>query len=152
MAGKSGTGNKNEPTRPENIAIKQKHLKAMELRKAGLSFAAIAAKLGYANPSCAQFAVRSCLKSIIEEPAREVRDMEVARLDDMLLSIWGEVRKGHLGAHDRALKIMERRAKLLGLDAPTKIDLDDAPMPVQINVNVVDASRKVEDVTDQPDA
>jgi hypothetical protein len=47
---------------------------------------------------------------------------------------------------------MERRAKLLGLDAPTKIDFDDAPMPVQINVNVVDASKKVVDVTDQPDA
>ena len=148
----NGGGNNNEPSRPENIKIKQKHLKALELRKAGLSFSAIATQLGYSNASCAQWAIRACLKAIVQEPAREVRDMEVARLDDMLLSIWGEVRKGHLGAHDRALKIMERRAKLLGLDAPTKIDFDDAPMPVQINVNVVDASRKVVDVTDQPDA
>lgn len=149
---RNGGGYKNEPTRPENIAITQKHLKAMELRKAGLSFDQIAKQLGYKNSSCAHYAVRACLKKIIQEPAKEIRDMEVARLDDMLLSIWGEVRKGHLGAHDRALKIMERRAKLLGLDAPTKIDFDDAPMPVQINVNVVDASKKVVDVTDQPDA
>jgi hypothetical protein len=70
---RNGGGYKNEPTRPENIAITQKHLKAMELRKAGLSFDQIAKQLGYKNSSCAHYAVRACLKKIIQEPAKEIR-------------------------------------------------------------------------------
>jgi len=147
-----GTGGRSK-TKPDAIRITERHVKALELRKAGLTFASIAIKLGYANPAAAANAVKCHLEKMIEEPAKEVRQMELARLDDMLLSIWGEVRKGHLGAIDRALKIQERRAKLLGLDAPTKIDFDDAPMPVQVNVCVVDASvRKEENVADKPDA
>ena len=140
---------RNSPTRPENIESTMRHIKALELRKAGLSFDRIAQELGYASAGAAHNAVRICLERSVQEPAKEVRQMEVARLDDMLLSIWPEVRKGHLGAQDRALKIMERRAKLLGLDAPTKIDFDDAPMPVVVNVQVVDASKPLEP-QDQP--
>ena len=46
---------------------------------------------------------------------------ELERLDKMLSSIWGQVLKGHLGAIDRALGIGAHRARLLGLDAPTKV-------------------------------
>lgn len=44
--------------------------------------------------------------------------LEVRRLDKMLNTIWNSVVAGDLACMDRALKIMERRAKLLGLDAP----------------------------------
>ena len=44
------------------------------------------------------------------------------RLDGLLLALAGPIKAGHLGAIDRALHIMERRARLLGLDAPTKTD------------------------------
>ena len=49
-----------------------------------------------------------------------MRDLEAARLDAMLLPLWRRVQQGDERAVDRALKIMERRARLLGLDAPSK--------------------------------
>ena len=49
----------------------------------------------------------------------------------MLQGLWPRARKGEAAAVDRVLKIGERRAKLLGLDAPTRTALqgggDDAP-------------------------
>ena len=41
---------------------------------------------------------------------------DIRRLDRTLNAIWGEVQKGNLLAIDRMVKVLERRAKLLGLD------------------------------------
>ena len=97
-----------------------RHLQALELRKAGATYQAIADQLGYANARGAHKAVASALKLTLREPADEVRDLEVARLDAMLLPLWRRVQQGDERAVDRALRIMERRARLLGLDAPSK--------------------------------
>lgn len=55
------------------------------------------------------------------ELTQHVIDLELQRLDTMLLSLEDKIKEGSLGAIDKALKIMERRAKLLGLDKPSKI-------------------------------
>jgi hypothetical protein len=52
-----------------------------------------------------------------------VRELELTRLDAMLLPLWRRVQAGEEKAIDRALRIMERRARLLGLDAPTRGEL-----------------------------
>jgi hypothetical protein len=92
--------------------------KALEMRIAGASYEAIAQELGYRSRSGAYQAVMTALKRTLQEPANELRTLEVRRLDEMLADLWGK-RKQPLVA-DRILRIMERRAKLLGLDAPTK--------------------------------
>ena len=94
---------------------------ALELRKGGASFPEIARALGYAAPAGAYQAVMSALRKVLKEPAEEVRTLEVARLDAMLLALWAQVKQGNQGAIDKALKVEERRAKLLGLDAPNKV-------------------------------
>lgn len=48
---------------------------------------------------------------------------DLARLDRAEAAIWDQIEDGKLYAIDRLLAIMERRAKLLGLDVPTKVDL-----------------------------
>jgi hypothetical protein len=66
----------------------------------------------------------------IDTDASELKAEELSRLDGMLRGLWPDARKGSHGAVDRVLKIMERRAKLLGLDAPVKVGLGgdkDAP-------------------------
>jgi hypothetical protein len=40
--------------------------------------------------------------------------------------VWTKALNGDVRAVDSVLRIMERRAKLLGLDAPTKIDWRDS--------------------------
>lgn len=94
----------------------ERQLQALELRKAGLSYPVIADKLGYASASGAYQAVESAIQKVLEEPAEKVRKMALSRLDSFMLSIWPKLREGDLTAIDRALKIEERRAKLLGLD------------------------------------
>ena len=67
----------------------------------------------------------AALKATLQEPADELRTLELERLDRLLLGVWGQAAKGNQGAVDRALKIMERRARLLGLDAPTKVQQEN---------------------------
>lgn len=52
------------------------------------------------------------------------RALELAKLDEMEIKVSSNARAGHEGAIDRALRIMERRAKILGLDAPAKQEVD----------------------------
>jgi hypothetical protein len=63
----------------------------------------------------------SAIKRTLQEPADEVRRIEVERLDKLMLSLWPEAQTGNIKAIETILGIMARRAKLLGLDAPTEI-------------------------------
>ena len=60
------------------------------------------------------------LKAVVGDLAEDVRELEIQRLDALLLALWPQASKGNQGAVDRVLRIMERRSKLLGLDAPTR--------------------------------
>jgi hypothetical protein len=107
----------------------ERKLKAFELRKAGKTYDEIARELGYSNRGAAQKAVMGTMRKLLSEPAEEVRKMELARLDTMFADLWNARArtndKGDPTTVDRLLRIMERRAKLLGLDAPTKISPTD---------------------------
>ena len=100
------------------IPPKERQAKALELRKAGMTYQQIADALGYGSHSAAQKAIQSGLKAIIREPAEDLRTLELERLDKMLASHWPAVLKGHVRSTEVAIRIMERRAALIGLDAP----------------------------------
>ena len=107
----------------QSIDAAERQRTALELRKAGASYDQIADKLDVSKSMAAKV-VRTALKSIIKEPAEEVRDMEVARLDAALFAIWSQVKQGNHGAIDRFIKIQDRRAAYLGLDAPKESALN----------------------------
>jgi len=106
---------------------------ALELRRMGLGYEAIGAQLGLGKSQAhrlVQAALADCREQVTAH-ADELRSEELSRLDGMLQGLWPRARKGEAAAVDRVLKIGERRAKLLGLDAPTRTALqgggDDAP-------------------------
>lgn len=99
-----------------NAAEKQR--RALDLRKTGATYEQIADALGYAGPSSAAKAIKTAIARITREAAEDVRTLEVERLDSMLRYQWPAVTKGHVRSTEVALRIMERRAALLGLDAP----------------------------------
>jgi len=101
----------------------ENQMKALELAKAGVSYRLIAETVGYKSSQAAWAAVKSALKKVITPAAEEVRLMEIERLDAALMAVWPSVTKGQYGAIDRFLRIQERRAKLLGLDAPARQDI-----------------------------
>lgn len=95
--------------------------KALELRRAGLGFEAIADRIGVSKSQAHRYVVAGLesARGTIAAQADELRSEQLSRLDALLESTWFPARKGSLGALDRVLKILERRDKLLGLEAPT---------------------------------
>ena len=108
-----------------------KEKKVLELRRGGLTFDLIAQRLGYASASGAHKAYMSACKRIVYEDVVEVRKSETDRLDIAQAAIWGDLTDTvNTDANTRAklvmalMKIMERRARLLGLDMPTKAQVE----------------------------
>ena len=107
------------------LTATQRQAQAVELRKSGHTFQDIADKLGYKNPSGAHAAVMSALRKTLQEPSDELRTLELERLDAMLNSLWPQIvaRNAYTPrAVEVALKVMDRRAALLGLDAPKQVE------------------------------
>jgi hypothetical protein len=82
--------------------------------------------------------LNSALKKTVQEPADELRTLEVERLDAAAAAIYPSVKQGQYGAIDRWIKIMERRAKLLGLDAPTKTDVTSGGDKITVTIKGID--------------
>jgi hypothetical protein len=118
----------------QQIKAVDKHAQALKMRQAGASYDDIARVLGYKSASGAYHAIKAGLKKTLQEPAEELRFLELSRLDEALKAIWPDVRKGSLFAIDRFLKISERRSRLLGLDAKTEIALHGEILAGNIDV------------------
>lgn len=107
------------------LEVFERQLQAVELRKQGLGFQEIADRLGYAGHQGAYKAVMAALKKTLQEPTDELRHLELQRLDAMLNALWPAIMKQD-GYTPRtvevALKVMDRRAALLGLDAPKQVE------------------------------
>jgi len=108
-------------TSERRLKALEKQRQALELRKAGADFRQIAQKLGYAGPSGAHKAVLVAIAESLREPAEAVIELEVARLDKLLMGVWSAACGGDLNAIDRVLQIEGMRCKILGMNAPTKI-------------------------------
>lgn len=114
----------------------QRAHKAFELRKQGWSYREIAKELGVAHQTIAKDLKKifdAYLEQSLEMRAYEV-SLEQARLDDMWQSVYADFRTGNVKAADQLIKIMERRAKLLGLDtvqASKQISVTVTPEQIQ---------------------
>jgi len=125
-------------TRPTLVKAVERRLFVLSLRRAGAHYRDIAATTiahfgaerlpkNYDHRiACSDVMIE--LKRIAAETsveARILRAQEIDRYNRMLAAIWRQVADGHLGAIDRAIRISERRSKLLGLDMPTRVDYTD---------------------------
>lgn len=128
-----------QPARDVNRAARV--TRAIEMRKSGYIWEEIAQACGWGSKASAYNAVNDYLKTLMREPAEELRSLELLRLDELLRALWPQATRQmaeaaeddedaargrrrqngpDLWAVDRALAIMERRAKLLGLDIPNQ--------------------------------
>jgi len=105
-------------------AILEKELKIIELRRAGVTWEKISAEIGFKNASGAYKMYQRAAARMIRPNLEELRDVELDRLDRMQLGIWPKAKDGDMRAIDTVLRIQDRRARLLGLDAPTKIQAE----------------------------
>ena len=105
-----------------NAQIEVRELKALDLRLAGASYRQIGVQLSVSHVQAFRD-VQRVLREIAKEPALEVRAVELGRLDKLMLAHWPRAIKGDVKATTMVLQIMDRRARLLGLDAPQRIDI-----------------------------
>ena len=116
----------NSPRAQRRVLATERRKKALQYRLAGATYEAIAAELGISRQAVAQLldvALAETRKQI-SEGAEQLRAEEVRRLDAMLTALWEKAAKnGDEQSIDRVLRIMARRAALLGLDAPTKAEV-----------------------------
>ena len=111
-------------TQPRNVKAAEKAHKAFEMRKAGATYKQIGAALGFSP----QYAYECITKNLgkmrkdMEQTIEDVREMELERLDGLLLGQWPRAKGGDSQAANTVVRIMERRSKVMGLDAPAKID------------------------------
>ena len=103
-------------------ATQEKRRQALELRKRGLTYPQIAKAMGVALSNAHCF-VQQAIADIPREPAGEVLLMELERLDRMLAGMWPKAIAGNEKAVTAAVKIMDRRARYLGIDAPVRAEL-----------------------------
>lgn len=105
------------------LSTGEKTRRAMALKLSGASYAAIADALGYSDASGARKAVMRGMKNSQQESASELRKIHYSRLEHMLMLLWPDVGAKDLPSMDRALSVMDRMEKLMGLNAASQLDI-----------------------------
>ncbi len=106
--------------------VAERRSKAVQMRVDGYSLEAVALSLEYDSTAEAANDITRALEEAIAAQVHTVdvyREIEVRRLDQMLLALHPGIQRGTPRAIEIALKVAERRAKLLGLDSATKLEL-----------------------------
>lgn len=110
---------------PKKVAELDASEKAIALRCSGATFRAIAAALDV-SVSTAHDIVTKAIEARREQRAQrvdELVELELERCDQLQRALAKKVSEGNERAINSTLKVMERRAKLLGLDAAPKLEL-----------------------------
>src|SRR6185369_4811876 len=107
-------------------------------RRSGLSVEQIAKAQGR-TPHEVSKIIKNALQAIREEYSEslaDVKDLELARLDELMEPFYKRAAKGDAFALDRIIKIMERRAKYLGIDSAQKLEHSGEVIKQYIGIDV----------------
>ena len=110
------------------MAVRQQA--ALEYRISGFTYRQIGAHLGVSEKT-AYYDVQDSIDAIEDikaDRAERIREMELLRLDRMTAALNAAANTGDIPAIGQQVRIMERRAKLLGLDAATQIKQEVGPI------------------------
>lgn len=110
-------------SKAQRAATAERRAKAVAMRLAGADYETIAQKLGYYNRGAAYNDINRALEANVAEQRRSaeiLRQEELQRLDRLQAGAWMAAASGDPKAIDVVLKIIDRRCKLLGLDAPVR--------------------------------
>jgi predicted transcriptional regulator len=124
-------------TSKERMKAAERRPKVVALRKAGYTQREIASQLGVVVSTVSKdlkFSLEEFRAATAEEIA-EMRDIDNARIEEMIKGLWVKAKNGQVTSIDRMVKLLERRAKLNGLDgvvkiAPTTPDGDNPYRPM----------------------
>jgi anion-transporting ArsA/GET3 family ATPase len=130
MARRNKTGN--QDNQPSDINMAERVKLALELRRLGYDYDAIARQCGYADRSGAFRAVQNAQKRILRDSAQALVQVQLDQINAALVVVNEAIAKndkGSLWAIDRLVPLLKRQADLLGLDV--KPDKDQSAEPTR---------------------
>lgn len=137
----------------EHGKILHRQMLALDLRISGLSYRAIADKLSNSESTISHVQIHRDIENELErlaglraDKAETLRELELQRLDKIINALDSWVASGNVGAVNAWLKASERRSKLLGLDAPTKHEVDWRESAEQAGFDAGDVAREFEEL------
>lgn len=106
----------------KEVARAERRKRVLVARLRGDSFRTIAEREKIST-STAHADMSTALADIPRQEADELRQQEEERLNALQAAYWEAALSGNLEAADRVLRIIDRRARLLGLDAPQRMEI-----------------------------
>jgi len=93
--------------------------------KRGMNYRRIGEKYGVSHQMVSE-AIRGYLKQLRAISLRSVveyRQVQLERIQAVYNALWPNVMRGKVDAINALIRVMDREARLLGLDAPTRVDI-----------------------------
>ena len=119
----------NSPSTPAAIERLERDLKCVQLRRANMEWDAIAQQLGYSDAGHAYRRFMAVMKAYPREDVDSAREVELQRYNALLESVWPMCldndidNKRQLWAIDRAQRLMDQRARLMGWNRPVRQEI-----------------------------
>ncbi|MEI5526834.1 hypothetical protein WB388_40260 [Streptomyces brasiliscabiei] len=115
-------------SRAQRAAAARKRAEATQLRIAGVDWATIADRVGYASAGAACTAVGEAFKANLREQdqnVEELRALGVAKVNRLQAAFWTEaVVKKDIKAAKIVLECIKQEARFQGTEAPTRVNLE----------------------------
>jgi hypothetical protein len=102
-----------------------KEQRAYELRLSGKTFKEIARELKYSDASGAYQAYQRAREVVTLDNLGEWRLLELERLNAVQNALWELALEGHIPSINALIRVFDLRAKLIGLYAPEKIEVQN---------------------------
>ncbi|GAA5046497.1 hypothetical protein HNP84_009732 [Thermocatellispora tengchongensis] len=118
-------------SKARQVEISQRRYQAVQMRIAGVSPTVIAERLGYSGAASVSKDIDRALQKAAKQEqmaSEQLLRLEIDRLDRIMASLWPKVIKGEVNACETALKCINRRASLLGLDLINRQGVADGDM------------------------
>jgi DNA-binding CsgD family transcriptional regulator len=114
-----------KPTRPSNIVDAQRTKRALELRLEGKTYARIGEEIGIDESNAWRHVAKAMAKMAAQraKDAETLLEAELARFDRLQSAAWDKALGGDLDAIRTCLSVITARAKLLGLEPATRIQV-----------------------------
>jgi lambda repressor-like predicted transcriptional regulator len=108
------------PVHPNVLKARERSADIFHLRKQGWTIREIALKYNV-HPNAITAIIKREVQKVTKKTSEDLdtlRQIQLERLDFMWKSLWPNMECGNANAIEKGLAVMERQAKLLGLDAP----------------------------------
>lgn len=118
-------------SKSRQVEISQRRHQAVQMRTAGVSPTVIAERLGYSGAAAVSKDIDRALQRAAKQEhlaSEHLLRLEIDRLDRIMAALWPKVIKADVSACETALKTINRRAALLGLDLINRNGVADTDM------------------------